>query len=297
MVSSWNRGEIDLDIIKLVEWNRHIAQDQAPIPQLRRHPQVGGGGLNRHVPSISKMEDLRVDSDAAQYGHHRARRGQVDIAALAGIPEQGGRIADIEETVLMVKQEAGGQYRNGWHMAVQAVAAYLGVTRSSDGRLVLGDMSIPLNQFNDIKIDFSTIPRGYHFIHELAGISAYEFLNISFLNDENLRELRDWVADKIVVVGETSSFSSDWFDTPVGVIYGAEIIADTINTLLKGAPLRPAPLWAEAMTSLTVLLLVVWLGTGVRTPWGCSSSRGFSSRRDFSSSARSSMSATASLSA
>ena len=104
------------------------------------------------------------------------------------------------------------------------------------------------------------------------------------------------MADKIVVVGETSSFSSDWFNTPVGVIYGAEIIADTINTLLKGAPLRPAPLWAEAMTSLTVLLLVVWLGTGIRT-LGCSWSRGFSSRRDFSSSARSSMSATASLSA
>ena len=79
--------------------------------KLGLHPQVGGGGLNRHVPSILKMKDLRVDPEAAQYGHQRAWRGQIDIAALAGIPEQGGRIADIYETVLMVKQEAGGQYR------------------------------------------------------------------------------------------------------------------------------------------------------------------------------------------
>ena len=158
--------------------------------------------------------------------------------------------------------------KNGWPMAVQAAAAYLGVTPEfRDNRLILGDRVIPLDQNNDIKIDFSTIPSGYHFIHELAGISAHEFLDISFLTDESIRELRDWVADKIVIIGETASFSSDWFNTPVGVIYGAEIIADSINTLLKGAPLRSAPLWAEMATSLALILLVVGIGTGIRTPW------------------------------
>ena len=79
---------------------------------------------------------------------------------------------------------------NGWPMAVQAAAAYLGVTPElRDGRLILGDRGIPLDRNNDIKIDFSTIPRGYHFIHELAGISAYEFLDISFLTPEAAREI------------------------------------------------------------------------------------------------------------
>ncbi|WP_373500157.1 CHASE2 domain-containing protein [Desulfococcus sp.] len=186
-----------------------------------------------------------------------AKSGYVNIPSTSALVSVLERIRIHPETIHL---------KNGWPMAVQAAAAYLGVTpRLRDGRLILGGLAIPLNQFNDIKIDFSTIPSGYHFIHELAGISAYEFLDISFLTEESLRELRDWVAGKIVIIGETSSFSSDWFNTPVGVIYGAEIIADSINTLLKGAPLRHAPLWAEVTTSLVVLLLVVWLGTGIRT--------------------------------
>jgi signal transduction histidine kinase/DNA-binding response OmpR family regulator len=186
-----------------------------------------------------------------------SRSGYVNLTSPSSLVTILGRLRIYPEIVHL---------QNGWPMAVQAAAAYLGVTpHLRDGRLIMGGLSIPLNQFNDIKIDFSTIPRGYHFIHELAGITAFEFLDISFLNDESIRELRDWVAGKIVIIGETSSFSSDWFNTPVGVIYGAEIIADTINTLLKGAPLRPAPLWVEAMTSLVVLLLVVGLSRGIRT--------------------------------
>jgi signal transduction histidine kinase/CheY-like chemotaxis protein len=155
---------------------------------------------------------------------------------------------------------------DGWPMAVKAAAAYLNVTpRLQDDQLILGERAIPLNQFSDIRIDFSTIPSGYRFIHELAGITAHEFLDISFLNEESLRELRDWVAGKIVIIGETSALTNDWFNTPVGGVYGAEIIADSINTILKGAPLRPAPLWAEALTSLFALILVVWLSTGIRT--------------------------------
>ena len=151
---------------------------------------------------------------------------------------------------------------DGWPIAVRAVSEYLGVSPVlREGRLLLGSIEIPLDQHNDIYIDFSTVPAGYRFVHELAGITAFEFLNISDLNKNEMRELRDWVGGKIVILGETSAVSPDWFDTPVGMTYGCEIIADTVKTLLRNGPLRPAPLAAEILISFIFLGILVLFTT------------------------------------
>ncbi len=152
-------------------------------------------------------------------------------------------------------------HRGGWPFAVMTAAMYLGVEPRLDGRtLVLGDIRIPLDRFNSLFIDFPPLPTGTRFLSQSAGISALDFLDISKLDDNEREELSLWVKDKIVLIGDTSEVSHDWFDTPVGMVYGVEIIADTVNTILKGAPLRPLSDGLEVLSVLAVMLLLLAVG-------------------------------------
>ena len=136
---------------------------------------------------------------------------------------------------------------NGWPFAVKALAMYLGVEPKLENNiLTIGpDIAVPLDQFGNFYIDFPALPSGTRFLAQSAGLTALEFLDISDLDKDELMELSYWVKDKIVMVGDTSEVSHDWFDTPVGMVYGVEIISDSIHTLLRNAPLRPAESWLE----------------------------------------------------
>lgn len=123
--------------------------------------------------------------------------------------------------------------RHGWPFAVQAVAMYLGQQPKLENNVLsFGDLKVPLDHGNHLYIDFPPLPSGTRFLSQSAGISALEFLDISQLDEAEKEELGYWVKDKIVVVGDTSEVSHDWFDTPVGMVYGVEIIADTISSIL-----------------------------------------------------------------
>ncbi len=161
--------------------------------------------------------------------------------------------------------------KDGWPLSVQAASRYFGVKpQLSDHCLILGDTVIELDHNYDLYIDFSTIPDGYKFIHELAGISARYFFDMPGpLNEKNkdeIKELRQWVKDKIVIIGEITSSSTDWFDTPVGIVYGPELIADTISTLIKGGPLQPASFPVEIIISFLLLSCVVLIINFIPSP-------------------------------
>lgn len=151
--------------------------------------------------------------------------------------------------------------RGGWPFAVQAAALFLGAEPRLEGNvLVIGEIRIPLDRFHSMYIDFPPLPTGTRFLSQSAGISALEFLDLSKLDEAEREELGLWVKDKIVLIGDTSEVSHDWFDTPVGMVYGVEIIADTVNTILKGAPLRPLTDSYEVAIALGIMSLLLVLG-------------------------------------
>ncbi|MEO5350325.1 MAG: adenylate/guanylate cyclase domain-containing protein [Magnetococcus sp. YQC-3] len=155
----------------------------------------------------------------------------------------------------------------GWPFAVQALAMYLGVEpRLENNVLQLGkEITVPLDQFGNFYIDFPALPSGNKFLSQSAGLSALDFINIEKLDDDERMELSAWVKDKLVLLGDTSEVSHDWFDTPVGMVYGVEIIADSIHTLLRNAPLRPASDQVE-MLSLLAMLCVMLLAGLIASP-------------------------------
>lgn len=148
--------------------------------------------------------------------------------------------------------------RDGWPFAIQALAMHKGVEPRLDGdQLIIGDVSVTLHRGLDLFIDFPELPAGTRFLSEHYGFSAMDVLRMPEMRPDEVQDLRLDVEGKIVIVGDTSQAANDIFDTPVGQVYGAEIIANTIHTLLKGGPIRPPPFLIEILALLAFAALVL----------------------------------------
>lgn len=157
---------------------------------------------------------------------------------------------------------------DGWPVAIQAVSMHLGAEpRLSNNILNIGPIAVPLDQFGDLYIDYPRLDAGTQYLFEgQAGFSALELLDLGEdeLSEEEIEEYRYIFENKIVLVGDTWEVTHDKFNTPVGPVYGVEIIANTIHTLLNGGPLRPASLVIEAGATF-VLLVLLLLSSAIRS--------------------------------
>ena len=157
---------------------------------------------------------------------------------------------------------------NVWPFAIKTLAMYKGVEpKLEDGQLIIGDISVPLDQFNDLWVDLPALPPAATFLAKdtPAGISAGEILfDLEDIPDEEwdeeTEELQELIAGKIVLVGDTSEVSHDIFTSPIGEVYGIEFLADTIYTLMNNAPIRPAGNFSEILV-LAVLFIAFVLVT------------------------------------
>ncbi len=150
--------------------------------------------------------------------------------------------------------------KDGWPYAVQALAMFWDVEpRLEDNALVMGEyLRAPLDQFGDIYIDFPRLDPGTKFLSEgAAGFSALEILELADISDEEAAEYRYVFGDKIVLVGDTWEVTHDKFNTPVGPVYGVEIIANTISTMMNGVRLRPVSGLIETLATAMFLILLL----------------------------------------
>lgn len=149
-----------------------------------------------------------------------------------------------------------------WPYAIKALSMYLGVEPElGPGVIKFGpNLVVPMDKFNNIYIDFPVLPSGSRYLTQSAGFSALDYLNIAGKSEEDLYELSYPIKDRIVLLGDTSEVSHDWFDTPVGNVYGVEIIADVIQTILKGGTLKPASVSQEATAAFLLMMGMMVLG-------------------------------------
>ena len=210
--------------------------------------------LNLDTPIWYSLGETRLNgiTDATEILNESTERGYTNVT------EIGGQLSRIRFYPEIIKEH------NIWPYAVQALAMYLDVEPSlEDGVLTLGDLSMPLDEYNFLWIDFPKLPGGLTFLKQTpAVITALEVLmDLEDLEDldeeeflEETEDLREMVEGKLVLVGDTSEMSHDIFETPVGEVYGIEIIADTVATMMKQQPIRPAPFAFEALVMLILLL-------------------------------------------
>ncbi len=210
--------------------------------------------LNLDTPIWYSLGETRLNgiTDATEVLNEATKRGYTNVT------EIGGQLSRIRFYPEINKEH------NIWPYAVQALAMYLDVEPSlENGVLTLGELSMPLDEYDFLWIDYPSLPGGMTFLKETpAVITAIEVLmdleDLEDLNEEEYLEetedLRELVEGKLVLVGDTSEMSHDIFETPVGEVYGIEVIADTISTMMKQQPIRPASFTFESLVMLILLL-------------------------------------------
>ena len=186
---------------------------------------------------------------------NQARTGYTNLEPTSAFSDNLARLR-IHPGITMAK--------DGWPISIQALGMYWGVDpKLEDNILTIGDeVMVELDQFSDIYIDFPALDVGTRYLSEgQAGFSALEILDLQDVNPDELEEWEAVFAGKIVLVGDTWEVTHDRFTTPLGQVYGVEIIADTISTLMNGVPLRPAGFGVESAATLAFLVLLLVTGT------------------------------------
>lgn len=212
-----------------------------------------------------------------------AEAGNVVLVSKADIDADGRRFIDLTYPIATFREVASSGYSNiqsqsslrtritrlrvypeittrpdGWPFVVQVLSLWLGVEPAlEDGTLVLGDLRVPLDRGLDLYIDYPELPAGADHISDSYGFSAMDVLRLDELRPDEVQDLRLDVEGKMVLIGDTSEAANDIFDTPVDQVYGVEIIADAIHTLLKGGALRPLPGWGEALVGFLFMLAIL----------------------------------------
>ncbi|MDA0977803.1 MAG: CHASE2 domain-containing protein [Proteobacteria bacterium] len=217
--------------------------------------------------ALRQVENVLLVSQAEIVGN-QFRDLNTAIDRFADLTEHGysniSSNSAISESIvrLRIHPEMVDRY-DAWPFVVEAVSMYLDEEPElREGVLRIGpDINVQLDQFNDLYIDYPLLPafgdgEGTVNLHEVIGISASDLL---FVNDEEeLRDLAYLVDGKIVLIGEVAEVAHDEFETPVGNDYGVEVIANSITTILRGGPLRPAPLWLELSFGFLLLGIFLW---------------------------------------
>ena len=189
-----------------------------------------------------------------------SRYGYTNVTSNSAVSETINRLRIYPEIVELFET---------WPFAVEAVAMYLDVDPELvDGQLRFGDeIAVQLDQFSEMYIDYPLRPSlgdRTARIHEVIGISASDILFA--VDEEELEDLAYLVRDKIVLIGETAEVAHDEFETPIGNVYGVNIIASAIGTILRGGPLTPASFWLEALV-MFVMMMVLLVTRAMQEPF------------------------------
>ena len=132
------------------------------------------------------------------------------------------------------------------------------------GRFSLAGKPIPLSDSRAIAINYAGPPGTF------PSISLADFVEASKAG--NISQLKSWVNGKIVLVGPDAiddRYPTPFFTMSAGntrwTTAGVEIHANTLQTVLSGEYLLPAPRWMEVVALFLISMLVFWSATALPT--------------------------------
>jgi adenylate cyclase len=248
ILSLKDMGASVIAVDMLLDFNSAYGED----PTLENALEEAGNVLMVSQAEIEEGEYRELNTAIDRF-NEVTNNGYSNISPNSAISESIVRLRIHEEMVDLF---------DSWPFAVKAVSMYLGEEPEiTDGVLSIGpETEVQLDQFDEMYIDYPLLPglsEGTARLHEIIGISASDLLFID--DEEELEDLAYLVEGKIALIGEVAEVAHDEFETPVGNVYGVEVIANSISTILKNGPLKAASLGVELL--LGFLLMAVFLGT------------------------------------
>jgi adenylate cyclase len=242
-------GAAVIGVDMLLDFNSAYGED----PTLEDAFQEAGNVVLVSQAEFSDNKFIRVNHAIDRFADF-TRSGYSNISANSAISESIVRLRYYPEIQ---------RHEGEWPFAVQVVADFLfKEPRQDENILRIGDdIAVQLDQFNDIYIDYPLLPNngegGTARLHQVVGLPASDVLFL--LDEEELDELSFLVRGKIVLIGEVAEVAHDEFETPVGNVFGVEIIANTISTILRSGPLHAASFVTEMLIAL--LMMAIFLAT------------------------------------
>lgn len=242
-------GAAVIGVDMLLDFNSAYGED----PVLEEALTKAGNVLMVSQAQISDEGEFEGLNTAIDRFEAVTNHGYSNISSASTISESITRLRIYEQ----IAQEIGE-----WPFAVETVSMYLGEEPElSENTLSIGpNIEVSLDQFNQMYIDFPLLPgsgSNTMRLHEVIGYSAADVL---FAEDEYELEELSYIFDgMIVLIGEVAEVAHDEFETPMGNIYGVSIIANSIDTMLKNGPLKPASLVLELFVGF--VLLAIFLAT------------------------------------
>jgi len=185
----------------------------------------------------------------------------VDIAHANVVPEGGSVVRKIP---LVVSDESGQTYPA---LVLAMYKIYLeqhvqpGLNIHEDysihnGSIRLFNLKIPVDGKSQMRINFVGGPDSF------PSLSYVDIIKGNFTADD--------VKDKLVLVGMTAKGSQDYWVTPVSTekMWGVEIHANALDTLLKGRFLEETSKLIAALTVLFMVVVMSFVLPLVRLRWG-----------------------------
>jgi adenylate cyclase len=135
---------------------------------------------------------------------------------------------------------------------------------------VLDELTIPIDESGAILINYmglrSHADSSLNQTYPIRGYTGYS-------KKDPGPDPREWrstmaAANKIVMVGIfAAGLAEDERPTPFGLMYGVEINANALNTILMNRFLIYAPWWVNALILLAIIMLISFLTSRVSTIW------------------------------
>ena len=238
-------GASVVGIDMLLDFNSAYGED----PFLEEALKDAGNVLMVSQAEIEGSDFLGLNEPIERFAEV-SENGYSNISPSSVISESITRLRIYEE----VYSQAGA-----WPFAVKAVSMYLNSepVLKEDSLEVGPEVSVQLDQFGEMYIEYPLLPAAGDNVarlHDVIGVSA---LDILFSEEDELGDLSFLFGEKIVLIGEVAEVAHDEFETPVGNVYGVEIIANTINTIIQSGPLKPASQLSEIAVLLILAILLV----------------------------------------
>lgn len=147
-----------------------------------------------------------------------------------------------------------------------------------DGNLVkegkyrsLPEIRIPINENGQMLVNFM----GYRSSPTAEGIQTFPVRSFSaYANRDPGADMDKWrpslaVQNKILMVGAfASGVAEDEKPTPLGIMYGIEIHANALNTILMDNFIHQVPEWLDLLLLLAIILLVVLVSSRLPAIFG-----------------------------
>ncbi len=127
---------------------------------------------------------------------------------------------------------------------------------------VLNEITIPIDENGNMLINFM----GFRSSSDPSGVQTFPVRSYAaYANNVRSSDPETWpktkkLNNKIVMVGAfTSGMADDEKNTPLGLMFGVEVHANALNTIVMNNFIRQIPAWANNTIMLILILFFAWL--------------------------------------